>query len=71
MHIMRYFKKVLSGNEKKELLEIIEKYRTGLIPLVVPVTLLNHYVKKYKPEFLLNQYYLAPYPHELMLKKHV
>ena len=71
MHIMGYFKMVLSGNEKKELLEIIEKYRTGLIPLVVPVTLLNHYVEKYKPEFLLNQYYLAPHPHELMLKKHV
>ena len=71
MHIMGYFKMVLSGNEKKELLEIIDKYRTGLIPLVVPVTLLNHYVKKYKPEFLLNQYFLAPHPYELMLKKHV
>jgi uncharacterized protein YbgA (DUF1722 family)/uncharacterized protein YbbK (DUF523 family) len=71
MHIRGYFKKVLSGNEKKELLEIIEKYRAGLIPLVVPVTLLNHYARKYKREFLLDQYYLAPHPHELMLRKHV
>ena len=71
MHIMGYFKKDLSGNERKKLLEIIEKYRTGMKPLVVPVTLLNHYMRKYKPEFLLDQYYLVPHPHELMLRNHV
>jgi uncharacterized protein YbgA (DUF1722 family)/uncharacterized protein YbbK (DUF523 family) len=71
MHIMGYFKKVLSGDEKKELLEIIEDYRQGLIPLVVPVTLLKHYVRKFRPEYLLGQYYLDPHPHELMLRNHV
>jgi uncharacterized protein YbgA (DUF1722 family)/uncharacterized protein YbbK (DUF523 family) len=71
MHIMGYFKKVLSGDEKKELLEVIERYRTGLIPLVVPVTLLNHYVRKFQPPYLLGQYYLDPHPGELMLRNHV
>ncbi len=71
MHTMGYFRKVLSGDEKKELLEIIERYRTGLIPLTVPVTLLNHYVRKYSPEYLPEQYYLDPHPHELMLRNHV
>jgi uncharacterized protein YbgA (DUF1722 family)/uncharacterized protein YbbK (DUF523 family) len=71
MHIMGYFKKVLSSDEKKELLEIIERYRKGLIPLIVPVTLLSHYVRKYSPAYLLGQYYLDPHPYELMLRNHV
>lgn len=71
MHAMGYFKKVLSADEKKELLEIIERYRTGTIPLVVPLTLLGHYVRKYRPEYLMGQYYLMPHPHELMLRNHV
>lgn len=58
MHIIGYFKKVLSGDEEKELLEVIEMYRTEQIPLVVPVTLLNHYVRKYRPEYMQGQYYL-------------
>ena len=71
MRIMGNFRKVLNGDEKKELLEIIEKYRTGMIPLIVPVTLLNHHVRKYSPERLMDQYYLAPHPDELMLRNHV
>ena len=71
MHIMGYFKKGLSGDEKKELFEVIERYRAGQIPLVVPVTLLNHYARKYRPEYLQGQYYLAPQPYELMLRNHV
>jgi uncharacterized protein YbgA (DUF1722 family)/uncharacterized protein YbbK (DUF523 family) len=71
MHIMGHFKKDLSADEKKELLEIIERYRGGLVPLVVPVILLNHYVRKYEPEYLMEQHYLEPHPHELMLRNHV
>ncbi|MCK4549789.1 MAG: YbgA family protein, partial [Candidatus Krumholzibacteria bacterium] len=71
MHTVGHFRKVLSSDEKKELLEIIERYRAGLIPLAVPVTLLNHYARKYSPEHLPRQYYLDPHPHELMLRNHV
>jgi len=70
-HITGYFKKQLSPDEKQELLEIIGRYHEGLIPLIVPVTLLNHYVRKYQETYLMNQYYLNPHPAELMLRNHV
>lgn len=70
-HIMGYFKKHLNVEDKKELLDIIENYRKGLIPLIVPITLIKHYVEKLKIEYLKNQFYLNPYPMELMLRNHV
>jgi len=68
---MGYFKKQLTGDEKQELLEIIEHYYKGLIPLVVPVTILNHYVRKFNEPYLKRQHYLNPHPLELMLRNHV
>jgi len=70
-HIAGYFKKQLSPDEKEELSEIIGHYYRGLIPLVVPVTLINHYVRKYNEPYLKGQYYLNPHPLELMLRNHV
>ena len=68
---MGYFKKVLTPDEKKEILEILERYRSGLIPLVAPVTLLNHYVRKFGQPYLSQQAYLHPHPIELQLRNHV
>ena len=70
-HVMGYFKKNLSPAEKEELLEIIDEYRKGYVPLIVPVTLLNHYVRKYDQSYLKDQYYLHPHPIELKLRNHV
>jgi uncharacterized protein YbgA (DUF1722 family)/uncharacterized protein YbbK (DUF523 family) len=70
-HIMGYFKKQLSADEKQELLEIIDLYRGGTIPLIVPITLINHYVRKYDQPYLKEQYYLHPHPLELQLRNHV
>ncbi len=70
-HMMGYFKKQLTTDEKKELLEIIERYRTDLVPLIVPITLLNHYVRKFGQEYLAAQYYLQPHPLELSLRNSV
>lgn len=69
MHIMGYFKKELSPEEKRELVEAIGQYHDGLVPLVVPITLLRHYVAKYRQEYL-QQFYLSPHPAELMLRNH-
>lgn len=69
-HIMGYFKKLISSDEKQELLEIIEKYHKGFIPLIVPIVLLLHYVKKYDVSYLKRQHYLNPHPLELMLRNH-
>lgn len=70
-HIMGYFKKHLTPGEKEELLEIIRQYHDRLLPLIVPVTLLKHYVNKYDQEYLKSQSYLNPHPVELMLRNHV
>lgn len=70
-HCLGYFKRVLSTDEKQELLEIIESYRAGLVPLVVPMTLMNHYVRKYDQPYLREQTYLNPHPLELGLRNHV
>jgi len=70
-HILGYFKKQLTGDEKAELLEKIEDYRNGLLPLIVPITLLNHYVRKYEQPYLRTQVYLTPHPKELSLLNHV
>jgi uncharacterized protein YbgA (DUF1722 family)/uncharacterized protein YbbK (DUF523 family) len=71
LHVMGYFKKNLSSAEKEELLEIIDEFRKEYIPLIVPVTLLNHYVRKYEQPYLKDQYYLHPHPIELKLRNHV
>ncbi len=71
MHIMGYFKKQLSSKEKKELLEGIDLYRQRDIPLIVPITLINHHVRKYNQPYLKQQVYLNPDPLELQLKNHV
>ncbi len=63
-HIMGYFKKMLERDEKVELLELIENFRQGLVPLIVPVTHINHYVQKYNEPYLSRQFYLNPHPLE-------
>ncbi len=71
MHMMGFFKKLLSKEEKADILEAIEDYRKELLPLIVPVTLIRHYVKKHKVDYLQDQVYLNPHPKELMLRNHV
>ena len=71
LHMMGFLKKILSREEKQDILNTIEDYRQGLLPLVVPITLIRHQVKKYNIEYLLDQIYLNPHPKELMLRNHV
>ncbi len=70
-HVMGYFKDQLTKDEKQELVELIAHYRNGNIPLIAPITLLNHYVRKYDQPYLKEQYYLKPHPIELQLRNHV
>ena len=69
-HMFGYFKKQLDDFEKKELLAVIENYRKNLIPLIVPLTLLKHYIDKFAQPYLSDQYYLDPHPLELKLRNH-
>jgi len=70
-HMMGYFKEQLSSDEKQELLEVIDLYRKEIIPLIVPITLINHYIRKYDQPYLKEQIYINPNPLELQLRNHV
>jgi uncharacterized protein YbgA (DUF1722 family)/uncharacterized protein YbbK (DUF523 family) len=65
-HMMGHLKRHLDPDSKRELLQAIEDYRTGLVPLVVPLTLLRHYVRVHGIDYLAGQTYLEPHPRELM-----
>ena len=82
-HVMGFFKEQLGADEKQELLDVIEQYRRRTVPLIVPITLLNHYVRKYGRvlgnapanrsvgDYLAEQYYLHPHPIELSLRSYI
>jgi uncharacterized protein YbgA (DUF1722 family)/uncharacterized protein YbbK (DUF523 family) len=70
-HMAGYFKRVLDGESKEELLATIDQYRRELVPLIVPVTLIRHYVRVHRVAYLAGQRYLEPHPRELMLRNHV
>jgi uncharacterized protein YbgA (DUF1722 family)/uncharacterized protein YbbK (DUF523 family) len=71
-HLMGFLKETLSKEDKAELLALIEDYRSRLVPLIVPLTLLKHHLRRNEvPQWVDQQVYLTPYPKELMLRNHV
>jgi uncharacterized protein YbgA (DUF1722 family)/uncharacterized protein YbbK (DUF523 family) len=70
-HLIGYFKRDLSSDEKQEFMEILDHYRQGHLPLIVPITLVNHYVRRFTQPYIEEQYYLHPHPVELALRNHV
>lgn len=70
-HLAGHFKKQLDEKDKQELHATIDDYHQDLLPLVVPLTLIRHYVKKFDIQYLQDQVYLNPHPKELMLLNHV
>ncbi|MBN2433095.1 MAG: DUF1722 domain-containing protein [Acidobacteria bacterium] len=70
-HIVGFFKKHLTPGEKQELIEVIDNFRFGYLPLIAPIVLVNHYVRKYDIDYLRQQTYLQPHPLELQLRNHV
>ncbi len=69
-HMLGYFKKSLTRDEKQEMLEVIDTYRRGYVPLIVPLTLFGHYVRKYDSSYLKQQTYLNPHSVALKLRNH-
>lgn len=70
-HLLGYLKKSIPAADKEELVATIDSYRKGLVPLIVPVTLLRHHFRHYRIPWIDSQVYLNPYPPELMLRNHV
>jgi uncharacterized protein YbgA (DUF1722 family)/uncharacterized protein YbbK (DUF523 family) len=70
-HLAGYFKRDLDADERAELVEAVTDYRRGIVPLVVPLTLIAHHVRRLGVRYLGGQVYLSPHPKELMLRNHV
>jgi len=70
-HILGFLKTYLSAEEKKDILGVIDDYHKHLVPLIVPITLIKHYINKFNVEYIKDQVYLNPHPKELMLRNRV
>ena len=70
-HMAGYLRPHLDEASRGELLSLVEDYRRGLVPLIVPLTLIRHYVRRFEIPYLRGQVYLEPHPKELMLRNHV
>ena len=71
MHAVGHFKRRLDTASRDELLAVLEDYRLGLVPRIVPLTLVRHHARRLEVEYLLEQTYLNPHPKELALLNHV
>lgn len=67
-HLLGYLKDQLDADDKTEMLEVIDRYRDGIVPLNVPITLLKHHFHRHPHEYVEQQVYLSPHPHEQMLR---
>ena len=70
-HMAGHLKTLLGGDARADLAQTITEYHGGLVPLIVPVTLIRHYVRLHDITYLKGQVYLEPHPRELMLRNHV
>lgn len=70
-HIQGYLKNLLDAEDKAELTETVEKYRLGQLPLIVPITLLNHFFRKHPNAYIASSWYMRPYPEEMSLQNHI
>jgi uncharacterized protein YbgA (DUF1722 family) len=68
---MGFIKEKLTADEKAELLDLIEAHRQELVPVIVPITLLNHFLRRFPNEYIDKQHYLTPHPRELMLRNSI
>ncbi|MFJ2328961.1 MULTISPECIES: DUF523 and DUF1722 domain-containing protein [unclassified Pseudomonas] len=68
LHISGYLKQVISAEDKQEMVHVISQYRLGIVPLVVPLTLLKHHFRLHPDPYIAQQVYLQPHPENLSLR---
>ena len=67
-HLSGYLKRDLGTQDKQELQRLIDQYREGVVPLVVPMTLLKHHFRRHPDRYVATQVYLQPHPEDLSLR---
>lgn len=67
-HLSGYLKRDLGTQDKQELQRLIDQYREGVVPLVVPMTLLKHHFRRHPDRYVVTQVYLQPHPEDLSLR---
>ncbi len=67
-HLSGYLKHDIGQDDKQELQRLISQYRQGIIPLVVPMTLLKHHFRRHPDRYIATQAYLQPHPEDLSLR---
>ncbi|WQG58990.1 DUF523 and DUF1722 domain-containing protein [Pseudomonas sp. RTB3] len=67
-HLNGYFKKTMSAGDSQEMQRLIAQYRRGVVPLVVPLTLLKHHLRQNPDPYVAQQIYLQPHPENLSLR---
>ena len=70
-HLAGYLKCTIDAGDRRALAEIIEEYRTGAVPLVVPIRFLRHHFRRSPDRYVEMQHYLEPYPDDLGLRNHL
>lgn len=69
-HMLGYFSAQLDREARGEMLDLVDQYGRGLVPLIVPLTMVSHHVRRLSIAYLQGQTYLQPHPRELMLRNH-
>ena len=71
MHVMGFLKNRIDSDDKQEMIEVMDSYRLGQVPLIVPVTLMKHHLRRFPDDYISSQFYMNPYPEELMLRNSI
>lgn len=67
MHAMGYFSKYITKKETELILDSLEKYKMGKLPISTPMLLVKSYAVRFNINYILEQTYFNPYPEELFL----
>ncbi|MDD9983304.1 MAG: DUF1722 domain-containing protein, partial [Gammaproteobacteria bacterium] len=70
-HLAGFLKRSIDDGDRRALADIIDEYRGGAVPLVVPIRFLRHHLRRAPDRYVEMQHYLAPYPDELGLRNHL
>jgi uncharacterized protein YbgA (DUF1722 family)/uncharacterized protein YbbK (DUF523 family) len=70
-HLAGYLKRDIDAGDKAELVRVIDDYRLGRVPLVVPITMLKHHFRRCPDPYVGHQFYLQPHPEELRLRNFI